>query len=87
MQAVKTENISARKHCILSILMTCIYHSIHIVNRQAIYKLYIYIYIEIICISDIAFFVFPGKFPGCKNPRIAVQYPGIYSGTAAWRII
>ena len=60
MQAVKTENISARKHCILSILMTCIYHSIHIVNRQAIYKLYIYI--EIICISDIAFFVFPGKF-------------------------
>lgn len=85
MQAVKTENISARKHCILSILMTCSYHSIHIVNRQAIYKLYIYI--EIICISDIAFFVFPGKFPGCKNPRIAVQYPGIYSGTAAWRII
>jgi len=80
MQAVKTENISARKHCILSILMTCIYHSIHIVNRQAIY-------IEIICISDTAFFVFPGKFPGCKNPRIAVQYPGIYSGTAAWRII
>lgn len=80
MQAVKTENISARKHCILYILMTCIYHSIHIGNRQIIY-------IEIICISVIAFCIFPGKFPGCKNPRIAVQYPGIYSGTAAWRII
>ena len=36
MQAVKTENISARKHRILSILMTYIYHSIHIGNRQAI---------------------------------------------------
>lgn len=37
MQAVKTENISARKHCILYILMTFIYHSIHIGNRQVIY--------------------------------------------------
>ncbi len=42
MQAVKTENISARKHCILYILMTRIYHSIHIVNRQAIYRNYLY---------------------------------------------
>ena len=80
MQAVRTENISACKHHILSILMACIYHSIHIGNRQDIY-------IEIICISDTTFCIFPGKFPGCKNPRIAVQYPGIYSGTAAWRII